>query len=148
MTDKVQTELTALAGLNKVKIQLSKRAGSLSKLGRTFVLNDKDKNGQLSLHEFETMLQHAGCSLSKVETKALFGLFDYDKSGSISYEEFMCRLRDPLEPRRLAMVKRCFDVMDADGSGQIDSKDLKGIFNCSENPDVISGRKTEAQVFK
>mmetsp|Transcript_111403 Transcript_111403/g.239974 ORF Transcript_111403/g.239974 Transcript_111403/m.239974 type:complete len:98 (+) Transcript_111403:302-595(+) len=60
----------------------------------------------------------------------------------------MCQLRDPLNERRAAMVKRCFAVMDVDGSGQIDSKDLKGIFNASENPEVIQKKKTEEEVFK
>jgi len=60
----------------------------------------------------------------------------------------MCRLKDDLNPRREAMVKRCFEVLDTDGSGIIDSKDLQGIFNCSEHPDVITGKKKEADVFK
>jgi len=60
----------------------------------------------------------------------------------------MCRLRDPLNERRENMVKRCFHVLDTDRSGVIDSTDLKGIFNCSHHPDVISGKLTQDQVFK
>lgn len=45
------------------------------------------------------------------------------------------------------MVQRCFTVLDVDGSGQVDSKDLKGVFNSKEHPDVIAGKKTEDQVL-
>jgi len=60
----------------------------------------------------------------------------------------MCRLRDPLNERRENMVRRCFNVMDTDRSGVITGQDLKGIFNCSHHPDVISGKLKEEQVFK
>jgi len=60
----------------------------------------------------------------------------------------MCQLKDPLNPRRENMVRRCFEVLDVDKSGQIDSKDLKGIFNANEHPEVIQKKKSEADVFK
>lgn len=45
------------------------------------------------------------------------------------------------------MVIRCFRVLDKDKSGTLDVKDLKDLWNASEHPDVISGKKTEKQVL-
>ena len=36
---------------------------------------------------------------------------------------------------------------DKDGNGYIDASDLKGVYNCSFHPKVISGEMTEDQVF-
>jgi len=66
----------ALESLTKVKIILTKRAGNISKLGRSFKLADKDGNGTLDQKEFSNLLTRAGCSLSKNEVQALFKFFD------------------------------------------------------------------------
>jgi Ca2+-binding EF-hand superfamily protein len=45
------------------------------------------------------------------------------------------------------MVDKAFLKFDKDGSGAIDASDLKGVYNCSFHPKVISGEMTEDQVF-
>lgn len=45
------------------------------------------------------------------------------------------------------MVQRCFRVMDKDRSGVLDTHDLKDLWNASEHPDVVAGKKTEKQVL-
>jgi hypothetical protein len=37
--------------------------------------------------------------------------------------------------------------MDKDGNGQLDINDIKGTYNASKHPDVIQGKKTEAEVL-
>lgn len=45
------------------------------------------------------------------------------------------------------MVLRCFREMDKDRSGVLDTHDLKDLWNASEHPDVVAGKKTEKQVL-
>ena len=45
------------------------------------------------------------------------------------------------------MVDKAFLKFDKDGNGYIDAQDLKGVYNCSFHPKVISGEMTEDQVF-
>ena len=45
------------------------------------------------------------------------------------------------------MVDKAFLKFDADGSGTIEAADLKGVYSCAFHPKVISGEKTEDEVF-
>ena len=45
------------------------------------------------------------------------------------------------------MVDKAFLKFDANGSGTIEAADLKGIYNASFHPKVISGEMTEDEVF-
>ena len=45
------------------------------------------------------------------------------------------------------MVDKAFLKFDADGSGTIEACDLKGVYNCTMHPKVISGEMTEDEVF-
>jgi len=140
-------EVVALETIHKLKMNLKKRAGSISKLSKTFQLMDTDRSGKLDQDEFEACLQKAGLFLSKNEAQALMKHFDIDGDRRVSCEEFLCTLREELNPRRASMVARCFEVLDRDGCGSIDAAHLKGVFCAKEHPDVISGKKTEAQVL-
>jgi len=145
--DRTSMEVVALETIHKLKMNLKKRAGSISKLARTFQLMDTDRSGKLDQDEFEACLQKAGLFLSKNEAQALMRHFDVDGDRKVSCQEFLCTLREELNARRASMVNRCFGVMDKDGSGVIDSRDLKGIYCAKEHPDVIAGKKTEEQVL-
>lgn len=140
-------EVVALETIHKLKMNLKKRAGSISKLAKTFLLMDSDRSGKLDQDEFEACLQKAGLFLSKKEAQALMKHFDIDGDKKVSCEEFLATLREELNPRRKQMVERCFDVMDVDRSGVINAQDLKGIYCAKEHPDVIAGKKTEEQIF-
>jgi Ca2+-binding EF-hand superfamily protein len=120
-------EVVALETIHKLKMNLKKRAGSISKLAKTFQLMDTDRSGKLDQDEFEACLQKAGLFLSKNEAQALMKHFDYDGDRKVSCEEFLSTLREELNERRANMVRRCFNVMDRDGSGNINSADLRGL---------------------
>jgi len=141
-------EVVALETIHRLKMNLKKRAGSISKLARTFALMDTDRSGKLDQDEFEACLQKAGLFLSKNEAQAIMKHFDLDGDRKVSCDEFLCTLREELNQRRQEMVKRCFDVMDRDQSGNINSVDLRGVYCAKEHPEVISGKKTEDQVLQ
>lgn len=128
-------------------MNLKKRAGSISKLAKTFFVMDTDRSGKLDADEFEACLQKAGLFLSKQEAQALLKHFDLDGDRKVSCNEFLLQLREELNERRGTMVARCFAVLDRDGSGVLNSADLKGVYCAKEHPDVIAGKKTEDQVL-
>jgi Ca2+-binding EF-hand superfamily protein len=56
-------------------------------------------------------------------------------------------IRGDLTPVRLALVKKAFQKLDRDGSGFVDINDIKDVYNATKHPDVLSGKKTENQIF-
>jgi calcyphosin len=52
-----------------------------------------------------------------------------------------------MNPKRTAMADKAFLKFDKDGNGSIEAADLKGVYNCTFHPKVISGEMTEDQVF-
>jgi len=141
-------EVVALETIHKLKMNLKKRAGSISKLSKTFNLMDINHSGSLEQDEFEACLQKAGLFISKHESQALMRHFDINGDRKLSCQEFLSVLREELNPRRKAFVERCFHLMDRNNSGSINSLDLKSTFCAVEHPDVISGKKTEDQVLR
>merc|ERR1712127_447599 len=127
MVDKTSMEVVALETIHKLKMNLKKRAGSIAKLSKTFMLMDTDRSGTLDADEFEACLQKAGLFLSRNEAQAILKHFDLDGDKMVSCSEFLSQLREELNERRLNMVGRCFATLDVNGSGVIDSTDLKGI---------------------
>ncbi len=88
-----------------------------------------------------------GTGLSEGEVNTLFHGFDRDRSGSVDYDEFLRFIRGPMNAKRQHLVDQAWRIMDKDGNGQLDINDIKGTYNASQHPDVIQGKKTEAEVL-
>ena len=52
-----------------------------------------------------------------------------------------------MNSKRQAITDKAFLKFDKDGNGYIDANDLKGVYNVSFHPKVVSGEMTEDQVF-
>jgi len=63
--------------------------------------------------------------------------------GEISYDELMAAVTGELNPIRREIVIKAFNKLDRDGSGVIDMRDIEGVYNAKQHPDVKAGRKTE-----
>jgi len=74
-------------------------------------------------------------------------LLDTDGDGHINFDEFLVGMRGKLNAQRQAMVDKAFLKFDCNGSGCIEAADLKGVYNASFHPKVISGEMTEDEVF-
>ena len=77
----------------------------------------------------------------------MFNAFDLNRDGTIDYNEFLRIIRGDLTPGRLALVRRAYSKLDRDGSGIVDINDIKEVYNASKHPDVMSGKKSESQIF-
>jgi len=77
----------------------------------------------------------------------VFNAFDLNRDGSINYDEFLRIIRGDLTPLRLALVNKAFTKLDRDNSGIVDINDIRGVYNGTKHPDVVSGKKTEDMVL-
>jgi len=48
---------------------------------------------------------------------------------------------------RKSVVMKAYKKLDKDGSGEITVEDLKGVYNASRHPDVLSKKKTEEDIL-
>jgi len=48
-----------------------------------------------------------------------------------------------MNPMRKKLVAQAFNKLDKDRGGFIDINDIKGVYNATKHPDVLSGKKTE-----
>jgi Ca2+-binding EF-hand superfamily protein len=124
------------------------RNGTTGLSGVARVFRDADFNGnkKLDREEFDEALSFCGLFLKSQETSFLFKNFDRDGDGNINYDELLLGIQLPLSGPRLAMVQRAFQKMDKDGSSIIDINDLSSVYDASQHPDVLEGKKSEAQV--
>lgn len=116
-------------------------------LQRMFRLMDSDRNGNISLPEFLTALKDTGVFLSTLDAKNLFHYFDANHDGSVDFSEFLAGIREPMSERRMLFVRMAFDLMDKDGNGVLEVSDIIDVYDARKHPEVISGRKTEKEVF-
>lgn len=97
--------------------------------------------------EFEEALGQFGLFPSKVELQALMKYYDTDGDGNISYDEFLRGLKDDLTERQQALVDKAWSIMDKDGSGEISVSDISGIYDVSQHPEFIEGKKTKEEII-
>lgn len=71
----------------------------------------------------------------------------YGNSSEIDYAEFLSELRGKIDSKRASLVKAIFNFLSRGRCDQIDKTELKNRFNSSVHPDVLSGRKTEDEIY-
>jgi Ca2+-binding EF-hand superfamily protein len=97
--------------------------------------------------EFKNGLAKFGVNLSSYEQRYLIMAFDKDGDGNVSLDEFVRALRGSLNARRRKVVLLAFQKFDKDANGNITIDDLVGLYHAEKHPEVIAGRRTEAQVL-
>ena len=137
----------ALAEALKAKLA-SRGARGIIGLQKQFKIMDDDNSKTLNNAEFNKALTDYKLGFSKAECSALFNYFDVDSSGSITYDEFIRAIRGPMNMARKKIVAQAYKKLDKDGNGWIDIDDVRGVYNCSKHPDVVSGKKTEDQILQ
>ena len=85
-------------------------------------------------------------NLDAAAVKKLFRAFDRNNDNHVSYEEFLVTMRGEMSARRKKLVALAFSILDKTGDGQVTIEDVKDRFDASKHPDVMGGKKTEAEV--
>ncbi|RYH20192.1 hypothetical protein EON65_24245 [archaeon] len=122
-------------------------ASGIAGLSRKFRIVDDNGNGQIDIKEFSKAIGEHALGWTAAQVKAIFDHFDKDKSGAISFDEFLNGVRGQLNSRRKQLVLMAFERLDADKSGVIELSDIQSKYDASKHPDVISGKRTTAQVL-
>jgi len=114
---------------------------------RSFMIADDDHSKSIDVNEFAKLIKDYRYELSQTDMKKLFALFDNDNSGHVDYEEFLRNIVGEMNDFRRGLAKKAFMKMDKNGNGTLEINDIKGVYNATKSPDVISGKKTEDEVL-
>lgn len=139
---------TGNAILDKFRAIIHDRGGrGLIGLARQFKIFDDNNSKTLEFDEFAKAIKDYKVDLSPNEVKVLFGIFDRDGSGFIDYDEFLRQIRGEMNDVRKKVVLQAFDKLDLDKSGIVELNEIKSLYNAKNNKDVLSGKKTEEEVY-
>eukprot|EP00501_MAST-03F_sp_TOSAG23-6_P001445 GSMAST32.ASY1.ANO1.1502.1 assembled CDS len=53
-----------------------------------------------------------------------------------------------MNERRMSFVTKAYNLLDNNCDGTVTLEDIKNIYDCSQHPDVLSGRKTEEEALQ
>jgi Ca2+-binding EF-hand superfamily protein len=142
-------QMTPELVLEKVRVTINERGHhAIRGLGRSFRIMDDGGDGMLDREDFRFGLADYGVHLSDSEFDMVMNIFDGDKDGFVSFDEFLVTLRGPMSERRMDFVRQAYALLDKNGDGTVTLADLKSIYDVSQSPDVISGRKTEQEALE
>ena len=116
-------------------------------LQRVLKVMDDNGSGTLDIQEFWKALSDFRLPVSPDECRQLFTIFDRDDSGEVDYDELLRHVAGEMNAIRKDYVIKAFKKIDKDGSGVLDIRDIRGVYNAKNHPDVKAGKKTEEEVM-
>ena len=144
-----ETNHSAYQLLNQVKQALLQRGTyGIRGLSRLFRVMDDNGNGQLDHEDFKWGLYDAGLYLNDDQVKTLIEHFDRNKDGVVNFDEFLTTIRGPMNDFRMRLVAQAYEKLDKNGDGQITLDDVAQIYDASKHPEVLSGKRSEEDVFR
>ena len=135
--------------LKEIKQKVLER-GSFGLRGLAMVFKGIDRNGNrlIDHEEFADALERNGFTLDKKAQASLFMACDKNKDGSIDYLEFLRYIRGDLTEERKAAIAKAYEKLDKNHDGKVTLDDIAALYSAKMHPEVISGKKTEEQVYK
>jgi Ca2+-binding EF-hand superfamily protein len=134
--------------MDKFRERILARGGKgILGLARQFKIFDDNRSLTLDLQELTKAIRDFKVDLSPNEIKILFNIVDTDQSGEVSYDEFLREIRGDMNGARRKLVDQAFSKLDLDNSGAVEFDEIKKLYNVKKHPDVISGKKTEDEVY-
>jgi Ca2+-binding EF-hand superfamily protein len=103
---------------------------------------DDNGNRQIDLNEFVWGLSDYGITLTEDQGKKILEKFDRDGNGTVNFDELLVALRGHLNDFRKHLIDRAYKKLDKNGDGLVTLEDVAKIYDASEHPDVIQGKKS------
>ena len=127
-----------------------KRRGAMSirGIGRVFRILDDNRNRQLDTNELMWGLKDFDIHLSEEQCNVLISHFDRDNSGTVNFDEFLRALRGDLSQSRLGFIRQAYNKLDINKDGQVTLDDIARIYDVSQHPDVVDGKKTPEEAYR
>jgi Ca2+-binding EF-hand superfamily protein len=136
--------------IQRVITRIMQRCGDMAGirgLQRTLMIMDDSGDKKLSKDELRYGLRDYGVEMNIRETDEIFAYFDRNRDGTISITEFLVGVRGDLNARRKKCIRMAFDVLDSDGSGEVTVEEIADVYDVSQNPEVISGKRTTKEAL-
>ena len=146
--EEVRTTLHDSKVMDKFRERILARGGKgILGLARQFKIFDDNNSHTLDLAELTKAIRDFKVDITPNEIKILFNILDTDAKGEVEYDEFLREIRGDMNNFRKSLVDKAFTKLDTDKSGIIDLDEIKGLYNCKKHPDVMSGKKSEDEVY-
>lgn len=103
----------------------------VEELRRRFELFDVDRDGTVTLKEFENAIEKCPQLLAAGDFESaeeLFEAIDSDSSGQISFTEFLAAAMDVDLAAREDLARKAFEAFDQKGDGEVSSEDIRRVF--------------------
>lgn len=135
--------------MRDIKNRLLERSSfGIRGLGRIFRAMDDNGNHQLDIDDFRWGLIDFGITITKEEAQQILKYVDRDGNGTIDFDEFMRFLRGDLNDFRKNLIDQAYDKLDVNKDGMVKLDDIAAIYDASQHPDVMDGKKTEDEIFR
>ena len=92
--------------------------------------------------------QNYGVLVAKEDLLKIVAAFDHDGDGTVNFEEFCGAIRGGMNVRRTNVVREAFNKLDRSGDGKVDVNDVRGVYDVSEHPKLLSGQETEDSLLR
>lgn len=127
---------------------MERSSGGMKAIARIFKAMDDNGNKQLDVDDFRWGFIDYGFNLSKEEAAKVLYHFDHDKNGTVNFDEFLKTLKGDLNEGRVALIRQAYDKLDANKNGQVQLDDIAALYDASQHPDVVTGKKSPEEVFR
>ena len=117
-------------------------------IGRVFRILDDNRNRQLDAYELKNGLIDYDIHLSDEQVQVLISHFDRNGDGNVNFDEFLRALRGDLNENRLGFIRQAYQKLDINQDGQVTLDDVARIYDVSQHPDVIDGKKTPEEAYR
>jgi len=135
--------------MTDIKETLKKRGSmAIRGIGRVFRILDDNRNRQLDANELMWGLKDFDIHLSEEQVRVLISHFDRDGSETVSFDEFLRALRGELSESRVGYIRQAYNKLDINKDGLVTLDDIARIYDVSQHPDVIDGKKTPEEAYR